>query len=214
MNIESIVRTRYTSKAYDPMRPLSAEQRQQLLDLLRFSPSSVNSQPWHFFIIESADAKARVKPAFGDLNGGKVHNAALTVIFATRTHIDEAHLNTLLTQEQQDGRFINDEVKASQDKGRRYFVNLNSGSERQQQEWMARQAYISLGFLLLGAATLGLNATPVEGFDPQLLDEILELKQQGYRSVVAATVGYSSEQDFNAGLPKSRLPQDSVITLL
>ncbi|WPM85779.1 nitroreductase family protein [Apirhabdus apintestini] len=71
MNIESIVRTRYTSKAYDPMRPLSAEQRQQLLDLLRFSPSSVNSQPWHFFIIESADAKARVKPAFGDLNGEK-----------------------------------------------------------------------------------------------------------------------------------------------
>lgn len=214
MNIEKLVRSRHTSKAYDANRKLSPEQRQELLELLRYSPSSVNSQPWHFFAIESDEAKARVLPAFGEANARKVQDAALVVVFAIRKEMSEDHLHALLAQEERDGRFTSEELKAGQDKGRRYFVNLNSGSPEQQRNWMARQAYLSLGFLLLGAAGMGLDATPIEGFTPQKLDQLLELDAQGLQSVVVASVGYRSEQDFNAELPKSRLPQDQVITLL
>ena len=45
MKIAELVRTRHTCKAYDPQRPLSEEQLQRLQEILRFSPSSVNSQP-------------------------------------------------------------------------------------------------------------------------------------------------------------------------
>ncbi|WP_431810141.1 oxygen-insensitive NAD(P)H nitroreductase [Jejubacter sp. L23] len=214
MDIEKLVRTRYTSKAYDGSRKLSEEQRQELLDLLRFSPSSVNSQPWHFFVIESDEAKARVLPAFGEANARKVQDAALVVVFTIRKEMSEDHLHALLAQEERDGRFESDDLKAGQDKGRRYFVNLNSGSVEQQRNWMARQAYLSLGFLLLGAAGMGLDATPIEGFTPEKMDQLLSLEAQGLQSVVVATVGYRSEQDFNAALPKSRLAQDQVITLL
>lgn len=214
MSLSDIIRTRYTSKAYDGTRKLTDEQRAQLLELLRFSPSSVNAQPWHFMVIDSADAKARILPAVTDANAAKIQNAAMVVLFTTHTEITEEHLKTLLEKEAQDGRFINDDARLGQDKGRRYFVGLNSESREKQQAWMARQAYIALGFLLLGAASMGLDATPIEGFFPDKMDAALDLPQRGLRSVVMAVVGYHSEADFNAGLPKSRLNAQDVITLL
>ena len=214
MTLDEVIRTRYTSKAYDETRKLTAEQQQQLLDLLRYSPSSVNSQPWHFFAITSDEGKSRILPAVADANAAKIQKASMVVVFGIREEITEAHLQTLLDKEQQDGRFISDEMRAGQDKGRRYFVGLNSGSVADQQAWMARQAYISLGFLLLGAASLGLDASPIEGFTPEKMDEVLDLKAKGLKSVVMATVGYHSDADFNAKLPKSRLDADQVITLL
>ncbi|MBP8172546.1 MAG: oxygen-insensitive NAD(P)H nitroreductase [Aeromonadaceae bacterium] len=215
MNITEIVRTRHTCKAYDQSRPLSEEQLQQLQEILRFSPSSVNSQPWHFFLISSDEGKAKLIPTLTEHNMEKVRNAPLTVVIATKTGLDDAHLQALLEQETLDGRFGgNEEARKGADGARRYYVGLNSTSPQKQQEWMARQAYISLGFLLMGAATLGLDATPIEGFFPEKLDAALGLGELGLKSVVLASIGYRSEQDFNASLNKSRLPAEQLITRL
>ncbi len=212
MNVAQALQTRYASKAYDETKKLTAEQQQQLLDLLRYSPSSVNSQPWHFFTLTSDAAKEKILPAFTEPNRGKITKAALVVVFTTHTAITEAHLNALLAQEQQDGRFASDEQKQNQDKGRRYFVGLNSQTPERQREWMARQAYLSLGFLLLGAAGMGLDATPIEGFVVDKLNAALDLDAKQLTSVVVAAVGYREASDFNAKLPKSRFSQEQVIT--
>ncbi|ELY4157144.1 oxygen-insensitive NAD(P)H nitroreductase [Cronobacter turicensis] len=214
MNLNEIIRTRHTSKAYDHSRKLMAEQQQELLDLLRFSPSSVNSQPWHFFAVTTEEGKQQILPALMDANQVKAKNAAMTVVFTIKEELNEAHLLQLLEKEQQDGRYDSDEARAGNDKGRRFFVGLNSQTPEQQREWMTRQAYLALGFLLLGAAAMGLDATPIEGFHPEKMDELLGLKEKGLRSVVVATIGYRSDADFNATLPKSRLDQDVVITQL
>ena len=215
MKIAELVRTRHTCKAYDPQRPLSEEQLAQLQAILRFSPSSVNSQPWHFFLVSSEAGKAKLVPALTEHNMEKVRCAPLTVVIATKLELDDAHLQALLEQETQDGRFGgNEEARKGADGARRYYVGLNSTSPQKQQEWMARQAYISLGFLLMGAATLGLDATPIEGFFPEKLDAALGLGELGLKSVVVASIGYRSEQDFNASLNKSRLPAEQLITRL
>ncbi len=215
MKIAELVRTRHTCKAYDPQRPLSEEQLQQLQEILRFSPSSVNSQPWHFFLISSDEGKDKLIPTLTEHNMEKVRQAPLTVVIATKIELDDAHLQALLEQETQDGRFGgNEEARKGADGARRYYVGLNSTSPQKQQEWMARQAYISLGFLLMGAATLGLDATPIEGFFPEKLDAALGLGALGLKSVVVASIGYRSEQDFNASLNKSRLPAEQLITRL
>ena len=215
MNITEIVRTRHTCKAYDAQRPLTEEQLQQLQEILRFSPSSVNSQPWHFFLISSDEGKKQLLPTLTEHNREKVSQAALTVVIATKRELDDAHLQALLAQEEQDGRFGgNEEAKKGADGARRYYVGLNSTSPQKQQEWMARQAYISLGFLLMGAATLGLDATPIEGFFPEQLDAAFGLTELGLKSVVVASIGYRSEQDFNASLTKSRLPAEQLFTRL
>ena len=215
MKIAELVRTRHTCKAYDPQRPLSEEQLAQLQAILRFSPSSVNSQPWHFFLVSSDAGKAKLVPALTEHNMEKVRSAPLTVVIATKTELDDAHLQALLAQEELDGRFGgNEEAKKGADGARRYYVGLNSTTAQKQQEWMARQAYIALGFLLMGAATLELDATPIEGFFPEKLDAALGLTEQGLKSVVVASIGHRSAQDFNATLPKSRLPADQLITRL
>ena len=215
MKIAELVRTRHTCKAYDPQRPLSEEQLAQLQAILRFSPSSVNSQPWHFFLVSSDAGKAKLVPALTEHNMEKVRSAPLTVVIASRTELDDDHLQALLAQEELDGRFGgNEEAKKGADGARRYYVGLNSTTPQKQQEWMARQAYISLGFLLMGAATLGLDATPIEGFFPEKLDAALGLTEQGLKSVVVASIGHRSAQDFNATLPKSRLPAEQLITRL
>ena len=61
VNLSEIARRRYTTKAFDPSRSIPAETMDQLRTLLRYAPSSVNSQPWHF-VIASSDCSARCRP--------------------------------------------------------------------------------------------------------------------------------------------------------
>lgn len=217
MNIADLVQTRYTTKAFDPSRQLSADQVAQIETLLRFSPSSTNSQPWHFFIAGSAEGKARVAKATSAayaFNEAKVLNASHVVVFCSRASIDDSHLQQLLEQEAADGRFANEEARAGQHRGRSHFVNMHRFELRDAHHWMEKQVYLAVGTLLLGAAAMQIDACPIEGFDQTVLDEELGLRAMGYTSAVIVALGYRSDSDFNAKLPKSRLPADSVITRL
>jgi len=219
MDIARIATTRHTCKAYDASRKIPAEQVEQLKTLLRYAPSSVNSQPWHFFIAETDAGKARFAKATPEgspyaANLPKVKNASHIVALCARTTVDDAHLGALLAQEEKDGRFPTPEGKEMQNKGRNFYVGLHRNDPQDMQAWTQKQVYLALGTLLLGAATLGIDATPIEGFDPQALDQKLALNEKGLKSVVMVALGYRSAEDFNAKLPKSRLGTEHVITAL
>ena len=92
-----------------------------------------------------------------------------------------------------------------QNNGRNFYVGLHRNDPRDMQAWMQKQVHLALGTLLLGAAALGIDATPIEGFDPQALDQELALNEKGLKSVVMVALGYRNAEDFNAKLPKSRL---------
>lgn len=219
MDIARIVTTRRTCKAYDPTRKIPAGQVEQLATLLRFAPSSVNSQPWHFFIADSADGKARLAKAAPEgspyaANHAKIRNASHVIALCARTDIDDAHLAGLLAQEESDGRFPTPEGKEMQRKGRSFYVGMHRADPQEMRHWTQKQVYLALGTLLLGAAALGIDATPIEGFDPKLLDEELALAGKGLTSTLLVALGYRSAEDFNAALPKSRLPAESTMTVL
>lgn len=215
MNIAEIAISRRTTKAFDPARKLPADVVEQIETLLRFSPSSVNSQPWHYLIASSEEGKARVaKATVGTyaFNEPKVRNASHVVVFCTRANIDEQHLAALLAQEAEDGRFANDEARAAQQRGRSHFVGMHRFEKRDAQHWMEKQVYLALGTLLLGAGALGIDACPIEGFDQAALDAEFDLRAKGYTSAVLVALGYRGADDFNATLPKSRLPESAVIS--
>jgi nitroreductase/dihydropteridine reductase len=218
MDIAQLAQTRRTCKAYDPNRTIPADQFEQLKTLLRYAPSSVNSQPWHFIVAASQTAKQRLTKATEQgsysANRAKILNASHVIVLCARTQFDEAHLASLLQQEAQDGRFPTPEGKEMQHRGRSYYMNLHRFDLKDTQHWMEKQVYLALGSLLFGAASLGIDATPIEGFDARALNDELGLRQQGLTSVVLVALGYRSEQDFNAELPKSRLPQNVVISEL
>ncbi len=217
MQLTALAKSRYTAKAYDNDRKIPQETIDTLLDQLRHSPSSVNSQPWHFVVASDEQGKVRVaKGAEGGFvyNETKMLNASHVIVLCTRTEMTEEHLRAVLAQEERDGRFHNDDAKASQDNARRGYVNMHKYDQKDVQHWMEKQTYLALGTLLLGAASLGLDATPMEGFDFKKLDAELGLREKGFTSLVVVSLGYRSEGDFNAKLPKSRLPAETLFTFL
>lgn len=215
MNIVEVATRRYTTKKYDVSKKISEEHIKQLCSVLRNSPSSVNSQPWHFLVIHSDEIKQKILPGINDFNHARITDASHVVIFCARKTLDSAHLENLLLQEEKDGRFANNnDFKLATDKGRKHFVELNSNTPEQQLAWKEKQIYIALGNLLLGAALLGIDSTPIEGINNIKLNETLALEQKGLTSVVVASLGYHAIDDFNAKLPKSRLPEEQIFTFM
>lgn len=214
MDIVEIAKKRFTSKAYDAQRRLNAEQQYAIIELLRNSPSSLNLQPWHFHIIRSESAKQKILPAMFELNSAKVKSAPEIIVFSALNRIESEHFSLVTAKEDKDGRYADHAARDKADQGRRGYLANNGGDEQQMQRWMERQIYIALGFLLLGAPALGINATPIEGFDNLALDKILDLGSQNLHSVVIAAIGYNNDEDFNADLPKSRLDSQHVVTVL
>jgi nitroreductase/dihydropteridine reductase len=215
MNIAQHSQRRHTTKAFDASRTIPEASVELLCTLLRLSPSSVNSQPWHFILARSEEGKARIAKATQagfSYNEAKVRNASHIVVLCARTDMDPPHLHALLEQEQADGRFSTPQAREGQSNSRNHYVNLHRYDQKDLQHWMEKQVYLALGSLLLGAETLGINACPMEGFDARILDAELGLHAQCLTSVVMVALGYSSSEDFNAKLPKSRLPSSSVFT--
>lgn len=212
--------TRHTTKAYDPTRKIAPEVVEQLLQLLRLSPSSTNIQPWHFILAQSDEAKAQVASAaqgrFG-FNAKLITDASHVLVFASLIHVDEAHIARIGAQEEADGRYARDPeaMKARAANGRRIFSGIHQYELRDEQHWLDKQVYLNLGQFLLGAGSLGVDATPIEGVDTLVLDREFDLNARGYSALFAVALGYRDEQgDFNKHLPKSRLPLDQIVTRL
>jgi nitroreductase / dihydropteridine reductase len=218
MDLAALARTRHTCKAYDPNRRIAPEHIDTIRTLLRHAPSSVNSQPWHFIIAATAEGKARIAKATAEgpyaANAAKVTNASHVIVCCARTNFDDARIAAITDQEERDGRFASTEAKAAQQKGRSFYVNLHRNDRHDTQHWMEKQIYLALGTLLLGAAALGIDATPIEGFDAQVLNAELALDEKALTSVVLVALGYRSTEDFNAALPKSRFAADEVFSAL
>lgn len=219
MKIAELAERRYTTKAFDPARIIPSEQMDELRALLRNSPSSVNSQPWHFIIAETPEGKDRLTASTRanprtDSNTSKIRNASHVLVLCARDNLDDTHLTTVLEKEAADGRLATPDAKAAQQKSRSFYVGLHRDEQHDLHAWMDRQVYIALGMVLLGATALGIDSCPIEGFDPGLLDAELDLPARGLRSVVMIALGYRSDEDFNARLPKSRLPAEVVLSRL
>ncbi len=217
MNLSHIAKTRHTAKAFDPDKKIPAAVFDELRALLRHSPSSVNSQPWHFVIASTDNGKARIARATPPpyaYNGPKILHASHVVVLCVRTDLDDAYLAALLAQEDQDGRYPAPEAKEAYRQARASYVKLHRNDRQDLSHWMEKQVYLALGSLLLGAASLGLDACPMEGFDARRLDDELGLSGQGLASVVLVALGARGEGDWNAPLPKSRLPAESVFSEL
>ena len=214
-NITEAMNWRYSTKAFDANKKISAADFQSLKDILRLSPSSTNIQPWHFVIADDEAGKARVaKGTQGmfDFNTAKVKDASHVIIFCSRIYADDEFLHEVLDQEDTDGRFAEPKFKEQMHQVRKMFLDIRRYEQKDEPHWLVEQVYLNMGALLLGAATLGIDAVPMEGADLKALDEEFDLRSKDYTAVAVISLGYRSEDDFNADLPKSRLSEASIIT--
>ncbi|MFU0841795.1 MAG: Nitroreductase domain-containing protein [Burkholderia sp.] len=208
----AIARRRYTAKHYDPNRRISDKDFADLMEIVRLAPSSINSQPWHFFYADTKEAKEKILPAVLDFNIERVRDASHVVVFAVHDDLDEAFLRHIVDKETADGRLPTAELRKERMESAVYFVDQHRTDPHGVFEWEARQAYIALGTLVFAAAGMGIDSTSIEGVDFAKLDGILGLREKGLRSVLMASLGYRAANDGNATRPKSRLEMKDILT--
>ena len=95
------------------------------------------------------------------------------------------------------------------------FAEMNTDESGDTSSWTKAQTYLALGNTLHTVARLGLDSTPMEGIDTELVNKEFEVELDGYQCHVALAIGYRHpEDDYNASIPKSRRSFESVFTIL
>jgi len=200
---------RYATKKYDTEKKLTKEQLAILKESLRLSPSSFGLQPWHFIIVEDAEVRKKLRAAGYDQS--PITDASHLVILATEKNVDadlvEAYMQSTATTK-------NIPIEALA--GFRTMLNgsIQMKGEAGAREWAVRQVYIALGILLMTAGLEGIDATPMEGFDPKQFDVILGLEEKGLTASVAVALGFRSSEDTHAEEAKVRYSEERVFTTL
>jgi nitroreductase len=201
---------RYATKKYDSAKKLDAATWKALEESLVLSPSSYGLQPWKFFVVQDPALRAKLREkAWGQ---SQVTDASHLVVFAHRTDLTEADIDRYLARIAE----VRGGTVESMDGYRQMMVgNLVEGPKRATiGDWAARQAYIALGQLMTSAAALGVDTTPMEGFDPAAFDQILGLEGSGYASAVVCAVGHRAGADAYAALPKVRFATEDLVVNL
>ena len=175
---------------------MSEEQLATIKEILRLSPSSINSQPWAFELIEDEALKS-VLAEESRSNLERVKQASLLIVFYTYRDVET---------------FIKERIDTQEPPLQTYFHNYvaSRGSEAIQ-AWQTHQVYIALGVLLTSLASMGLDSTPMEGIDVDKYDKILG--REKYRPVLAVLVGRHAEDDFNHPSRKNKQRWNDVIVL-
>jgi len=196
---------RYATKKYNPDLKISDENISIIKESLRLVPTSYGLLPLKFLFIESKELREQLRAkAWGQ---GQVTDAShLLVICAYPTldhdYIDEHVELTANTR--------NIEMSSIQGYGNFVKMKIGEMESHNQTSWNERQAYIALGQLMHTCATLRIDSTPMEGFEPEAFDEILGLKKDNLKSVLICAMGYRSEEDGIQHLAKVRKSQEQL----
>lgn len=196
MDFLSIAENRYTTKKYDPAKKISDENVQKLKEILRLSPSSINSQPWKFIFITDEKLKNELAEV-SYFNESKIKEACHLIVFNVIDNIEKFEKECI-------GELPEGSVAY-------YQKNIKPKSEENIKSWLANQVYLSLGYFLSACACMGIDSTPMEGVDIKEYAKILGTKD--YKPLFAVAIGYRDTQDTNQPsiTPKSRFGLNDVI---
>ncbi|MFA9192623.1 nitroreductase family protein [Flavobacterium sp. FZUC8N2.13] len=198
---------RHAVKAYNPTKKVSEENVDKIVEAARLTPTSSGLQPFRAIVIRDAEIKKKL--AKGALNPECMENCSHVIIFAawdryTAERIDKVYDFTTDERDLPRGRFESYTNKLKE-------IYLKQPAELNFAH-TARQTYIALGLALAQAAELRIASTPVEGFNNELVDEVLDLKKYGLKSVSLMYIGYSDiENDWIAPMKKVRIPKEEFV---
>jgi len=198
---------RYATKQYDQDRKIPAQDWAALEEAIVLTPSGMGLQPWAVLVVD--DPKVRAELLLASYGQPQVVDASQFVVFATKADYSEADLDAYLHQMAKVRNVSPESLGGLRNMARRAVVQGMNATERR--IWAVNQTYIALGNLVTSAALLGIDATPMEGFEKNRYDEILGLKARGLTASVIAAVGYRKATDKYASLPKVRLPHETVV---
>ncbi|NID12929.1 NAD(P)H-dependent oxidoreductase [Fibrivirga algicola] len=202
MELLEAMNWRYAAKKMNG-KPVPADKLETILESIRLSASSVGIQPYTVLVIDNPELK------------GKIHELACPqpqivegshlLVFASWTNLDESQIARYIQLIAETRGVTVESLSPFSDAIK---AGLLSKSVDERAAWAARQAYIALGSSLIAAATEQVDATPMEGFNAAVLDELLDLPAKGLQSVLILALGYrDAEKDFLSKAVKVRRPR-------
>ncbi|MEL1253606.1 nitroreductase family protein [Flavobacterium sp. DGU38] len=198
---------RHAVKAYDSTKKVSEEDLDKILEAARLAPTSSGLQPFRVIVIENQELKEKMVK--GALNPEVMRDCSHVLVFAawdsySNEKIDKVYDHHTDVRELPRGRFSSytDQIKQIY------------GAQTPEQHFAhtARQSYIALALAMAQAAELKIDSTPAEGFSNEVVDEILDLKELGLKSVTLLYLGYRDiEKDWLSQMKKVRIPMEEFI---
>ena len=208
MDIIKALNWRYAVKKFDSTKKVSDEDFNKLLEAIRLTPSSFGLQGWKFVVVQSPELRKELVPHAW--NQQQITEAShLLVLCRTSDMTDDQII--------QHGKDVVEARNIEWEDITPYVNLIKSYTEAmdisKRKDWLSKQIYVMLGYLMTAAAVLEIDTCPMEGFNPKEFDRILDLEADGLNSVLVVPVGYRSKDDVYSSYKKVRKPlEDLVIT--
>ena len=200
---------RYATKKFDPTKKITDADVAFLKEAIRLSTSSYGLQPYRVFIVENPELRAKlVAASYGQ---AQVADASHLLVFANELNFGEAGIDQLATTICKTRELPLEAIQGYVDymKG-----NITGLPEEVRNIWTAKQTYLALGNLLNAAAELHIDVTPMEGFIPARVNEILGLDKLGLNATLLAPIGYRHEEDATQHYKKVRKSNEELFITL
>jgi nitroreductase len=208
MSLIDTLNWRYACKNMDTEKPVEEEKVDRILEAIRLTATSSGLQQYELLVITNKEIQAKLQAIAW--NQSQVTAASHVIVFAAWDNYTEERINMMFDLTNEIRGFKNDGWEAYRQMLLSTYPMRDAEANYQH---AARQAYVALGTALIAAAMEGVDATPMEGFDPAAADEILGLRELGLRSVVLLPLGYRKEEgDWLVNLKKVRRPMEDFVT--
>jgi nitroreductase / dihydropteridine reductase len=204
MNLIELLNWRYATKKYTDKK-VPQEKVDKILEAIRLTPTSAGLQAFTVLVIENEELKKKIQPIAN--NQPQIVDASHLLVFATWEKVTPDHLTEYM-------HLIASEREMPIESLDAFKANLTGAISRPHDavyEWLSRQPYIALGTAIIAAAEQEVDATPMEGFNAAGLDELLNLKEKGLRSVAILALGYrDAANDYMVNAKKVRKPREQM----
>jgi nitroreductase len=199
---------RYATKKMDPARQVPAEKVERILKAVQLAPSSSGLQPFEVIVVTNPEVKARLRAA---ANGqAQITDGSHVLVFAAWDNYTDARIEAVVAHLGAERGGVTETLRGYYDRLKGMYLSRGA---HENFEHAARQAYIAFGVALTAAAVEDVDSTPMEGFDPAQVDEILGLRARGLRAVTLMPLGYrAAEGDWLQGQKKVRRPLAELVT--
>ena len=200
---------RYAAKAMNGEK-VAQEKIDNILEAASLAPTSSGLQPFEIIVITNQEVKEKIKPI--SWNQSVITDCSHLLVFAAWDTYTEDRINKMFD--------LTNEIRGTKNEGWENYRQMLLGSYPQRDAEVnfnhaAKQAYIAFSQAITAAAFEGVDSTPLEGFDPAALDEILGLGEKGLRSCVMLPIGYrASEKDWLVNLKKVRKSRADLVTVI
>jgi nitroreductase len=190
---------RYATKKFDATKKISKQDLETLKEAIRLSASSFGLQPYKVLIIENPELRAKLQPAAWGQS--QIVDASQLIVFANITNFGETEIDASIANTTKTRGLPADALKGYGDFMKSKIVAL---PEDVRNIWASKQTYLALGNLMNAASELKIDVTPMEGFEPTRVNEILGLGKLGLNATLLATIGYRHEEDATQHYAKVR----------